>query len=30
MYGGKGTHLFVPLDVVPLKNNNKKHQVGVL
>ena len=31
MYGGlgKGTHLFVPLDVVPSKSNNKKYQARV-
>ena len=28
MYEGKGKH-FVPLDVVPSKSNNKKHQARV-
>ena len=27
MYEGKGTHLFVPLDVVPSKSNNSGYPI---
>ena len=29
MYGGNGTHLFVPLDVVPAKSNHEEYQARV-
>ena len=29
MYEGKGTHLFVPLDVMPSKSNHEKYQARV-
>ena len=29
MHGGKGTHLFVPLDVVPSKSNHEEYQARV-
>ena len=29
MHGGKGTHLFVPLDAMPSKSNREEYQARV-